>query len=75
MTWKAHVTGGVPTYTYEWSVKEEGDATWTIVGENSFTWVWTPTTGDVGRYDLRCKVSDAKGGRGEVLWKGFEVST
>jgi hypothetical protein len=74
VTFKAHVVTGAPEYTYEWSIKKEGVMNWAPVAQNSPTWTWTPGTGDRGTYNIRCKVTDAKRGTGEVVWKGFEVS-
>jgi hypothetical protein len=74
VTWEAHVVTGTPDYSYEWSIKKEGASNWSTVGEDSSTWVWTPGTEDVGIYEIRCKVTDAKGGTGEVVWKEFEVT-
>jgi hypothetical protein len=73
VTWHAHVVTGIPAYTYEWEVKKEGDTAWSSVGKNNPTWVWKPTTGDAGIYDVRCTVTDAKGGSGEVVWEEFEI--
>jgi len=73
VTWEAHVVSGTPAYSYEWLVKKEGDANWSAVGGNSSTWAWTSGTEDVGMYDLQCKVTDAKGGTGKVVWEDFEV--
>jgi hypothetical protein len=43
VTFEAHVTGGgVPAYTYEWSIKEEGAGSWSPVAGNSTTWTWNP---------------------------------
>ena len=76
VTFAAHVTGGgVPEYTYAWSVKEAGDAYWLTVGGNSSTWTWNPANGDAGTYDVRCKVTDSQDRSGEVTWKGFIVSS
>jgi hypothetical protein len=74
ITWEAHVVTGTPDYTYEWSIKKEGATDWSTVGGSGSTWAWTPTTENAGTYDIRCTVTDAKGGTGEVTWKGFEVS-
>jgi hypothetical protein len=73
VTWEAHVVSGTPAYTYEWSIKEEGDPGWTTVGENSATWQWDPVSGDVGTYAVRCSVTDSLTRIGEVIWEGFEV--
>jgi len=76
VTFEAHVTGGgEPGYTYEWSVMEEGDASWSAVGEDSATWTWNPTGGDAGMYAVRCMVTDSQNHSGEVIWKKFAVST
>jgi hypothetical protein len=76
VTWEAHVTGGgLPEYTYEWSIKEEGDFSWSTVGESGYTWAWTPGADDAGRYDIRCTVTDTKGGAGTIVWKDFQVSS
>jgi hypothetical protein len=73
VTWEAHVVSGTPGYTCEWSIRKKGAAGWSQVGENSSRWMWTPGSGDVGTYDIRCRVRDAKGGTGEVDWQGFEI--
>jgi hypothetical protein len=76
VTWEAHVTGGgVPPYTYEWSTKEAGDASWSMAGGNSSTWPWNPAGGDAGTYAIRCQVTDAQDHSGEVIWEGFVVSS
>jgi hypothetical protein len=75
VSWEAQVVTGTPDYTYEWSIKKEGATDWSTVGGSASTWVWTPGTEDAGTYDIRCKVTDAKGGTGEVTWKDFEVSS
>ena len=67
--------GGTPAYTYEWSIKEEGDASWSMVGGNSSTWPWNPANGDAGTYAIRCKVTDAQDHSGELTWEGFVVSS
>jgi hypothetical protein len=74
VTWQAQVVTGTPDYRYEWSIKKEGATDWSTVGGSGSTWMWTPGTEDAGRYDVRCKVTDAKGCTGEVVWKEFEVS-
>jgi hypothetical protein len=74
VTWQAHVMSGTPDYSYAWSLRKEGASGWSSVGEDSSTWTWTPGTEDTGKYDVQCKVRGAKGGSGEVVWKGFEVS-
>ena len=71
VTWEAHVVTGTPDYTYEWSIKKEGTTDWSTVGGNASSWAWTPGTEDAGTYDVRCTVTDAKGGTGEVVWKEF----
>ncbi|KPJ58503.1 MAG: hypothetical protein AMJ42_03165, partial [Deltaproteobacteria bacterium DG_8] len=75
VTFEAHVSGGEPGYTYQWSIKEAGDPDWTTVGGNSSTWTWNPGGGDEGTYEVRCKVTDSRGHIGEVIWEGFVVST
>jgi hypothetical protein len=72
--WEARVVTGTPDYSYEWSIKKEGDTDWSTVGEDTSTWVWTPGTEDAGTYDVRCTVTDVKGGTGEIAWEGFEVT-
>jgi hypothetical protein len=75
VTFEAHVTGGgVPTYTYEWSVREEGDASWSTTGGNSSTWIWNSVSGDEGTYDVRCGVTDSQTRTGEVTWEGFVIT-
>jgi len=73
VTWHAHVVTGTPGYSYEWSIKKEGDVDWSSVGEDNSTWVWKPGTESVGVYDVRCTVTDAKGGAGKVVWREFEI--
>jgi hypothetical protein len=75
VTFEAHVTGGgVPAYTYEWSVKKEGDSSWSTLGENSSSWTWNPISGDEGIYDVQCRVTDSQTRTGEVIWEDFTVS-
>jgi hypothetical protein len=75
VSWEAHVTGGgVPAYTYEWSIKEEGDASWSTIGGSNSTWTWNPVSGDEGTYDVRCRVTDSQTHTGEVIWEEFIVS-
>jgi hypothetical protein len=71
--WEVRVVTGTPDYSYEWSIKKEGDTNWSTVGKDTSTWVWKPSTEDAGIYDVRCKVTDATGGAGEVVWEDFEV--
>jgi len=73
VTFEAHVTGGVPGYTYEWSIKEEGGPDWSSVGGNSSTWLWNPGKEDVGTYAVRCSVTDSQAHTGEVIWEGFII--
>jgi len=74
VTFEAHLTGGgTPAYTYEWSIKEEGDSSWSIVGGNNATWTWTPGSGEEGTYDIRCSVTDSQAHAGEVIWEDFAV--
>ena len=76
VTFEAHLTGGgTPGYTYEWSVKEEGDASWSPVGGDSATWIWTPASGDAGMYAVQCVVTDAQARSGDGIWEGFVVSS
>ncbi len=75
VTFEAHVTGGgVPAYTYEWSVKKEGTTEWLSMGGNSSTWTWNPVSGDEGTYAIRCRVTDVQIHTGEVIWEDFIVS-
>jgi hypothetical protein len=74
VTWHAHVVTGTPAYSYAWSIKKQGGADWSSVGNNSSTWVWTPDNGETGTYNVRCRVTDAKGGSGEVVWEDFAIS-
>jgi hypothetical protein len=71
--WEAHVVTGTPEYIYEWSIRKEGDTAWSTVGEDTSTWEWKPGTEDGGTYDVRCTVTDATGGAGEVVWEDFKV--
>jgi hypothetical protein len=73
VTWEAHVTGGKPGYTYQWSIKKEKSC-WSSVGKNSPTWTWTPRNRKEGTYSIRCEVKDARKRSGQVTWEGFVVS-
>jgi hypothetical protein len=73
VVWEAHVVSGTPSYTYEWSIKEDGDLDWTAVGGNSSSWVWSPGSGDEGTYAVRCRVTDSLTNTGEVIWENFAV--
>ena len=73
VTWEAQVVSGTPEYTFEWSIRKQGASDWSDAGENTPTWMWTPGSGDAGTYEIRCSVTDAEGGTGEVVWKYFEV--
>jgi hypothetical protein len=76
VTFEAHVTGGgMPGYTYQWSIKEEGTPSWSTVGGNSSSWNWNPVSGEAGTYDIRCRVSDSQNHSGEVIWEGFVISS
>ena len=76
VTFEVHVTGGgVPAYTYEWSVKKEGGSSWSTVGGNSSTWMWNPVSEDEGTHAIRCMVTDSQNHTGEVVWEGFVVSS
>ena len=75
ITFEAHITGGgIPTYDYEWSIKEEGETSWLTVGGNSSTWTWNPVIGDAENYVIRCMVTDSQDHTGEGIWEGFVVS-
>ncbi len=74
VTFEAHVTGGgTPAYTYEWSVKEAGNSSWSTVGVNNATWTWIPGSGEEGTYDIRCSVTDSQAHTGEVIWEDFAI--
>jgi hypothetical protein len=73
VTFQAHAAGGQIPYSYEWSLKEENDPSWTAVGGNNPVWMWTSLAGDEGMYDIRCTVTDEQGHTGEVVWKNFPV--
>ena len=76
VTFEAHVTGGgMPPYTYEWAIKQEGAPNWKKVGGNSPTWTWNPASWDAGTHDVRCRVTDAQARTGEVIWEGFVVTS
>jgi hypothetical protein len=76
VTFEAHVTGGgVPAYTYAWSVKEEGETSWSAVGGNSSTWAWNPASGEAGMYAIRCEVTDSQSHSGEGNWEGFGIAS
>jgi hypothetical protein len=75
VTFEAHVTGGgIPGYSYQWSIKEDGDSSWLSVGENSATWTWNPVIGEAGNYSVSCTITDSQTHSGECSWKGFIVS-
>ena len=75
VTFESHVTGGgVPGYTYEWSVRKEGDSSWAMVGGNSFSWIWNPGSEYAGSYNIRCRITDSLNRTGEVVWEDFVVS-
>jgi hypothetical protein len=78
VTFEAHVTGGgVPGYSYEWSIMKEGDSSWTAVGDATASWTWNPVKRDEGMYDVRCSVTDSQTptpGAGEVVWEGFVIA-
>jgi hypothetical protein len=75
VTLEAHVTGGgMPGYTYQWSIKEEGTPSWSTVGGNSSSWDWNPVSGEAGTYDIRCRVTDSQNNSGEVIWEGFVIT-
>ena len=73
VTFQAHVAGGQLPYSYEWSLKEENDPSWTAVGSDNPVWMWTSLAGDQGIYDIRCRTTDERGLPGEVVWKNFPV--
>ena len=74
VTFEAHVTGGgVPAYAYEWSVKEAGASSWSMVGGNNPSYSWTPGSGEEGTYDIRCRVTDSQAHAGEVIWEDFAI--
>jgi hypothetical protein len=74
VTFEAHVTGGgIPAYTYDWSIQEEGDSSWSMVGGNNATWTWTPGSGEEGTYDIRCRVTDSQAHTGEIIWEDFAI--
>jgi hypothetical protein len=76
VTFEAHVTGGgVPAYAYAWSVKEEGETSWSPVGGNSSTWTWNPASGEAGMYAIRCEVTDSQSHSGEGNWEGFGIAS
>ena len=65
VTFKAHVIGGKPEYTYKWFIKKEGNS-WLSAGENSPTLTWAPKNKKGGSYSIRCKVRDAQKHSGEI---------
>lgn len=73
ITWTAQVSGGTPVYNFQWSIKKEVDEDWDPVGENSPTWIWTPTNNDINTWDVRCRVTDSENRRAEVIWEGFNI--
>jgi hypothetical protein len=74
ITFAAHVTGGTPAYTYQWSIKKPSDPGWTVKGGNSASWQWNTGGGDVGTYAVRCVVNDSHSESAEVIWEGFVVT-
>jgi hypothetical protein len=75
VTFQAHVTGGgVPGYTYQWSIREEDDTSWSTVGENSATWTWNPISSQAGTYAVRCTVTDSQSHSGEGVWEDFVIT-
>jgi hypothetical protein len=75
VTFEAHVTGGgIPGYSYHWSIREEGDVSWSTVGGNSSTWTWNPAPGEAGTYAVRCTVTDSQPHSGEAIWEGFVIT-
>ena len=74
VTFEAHVVGGKPGYSYKWSIRKEGDSSWTNVGGNNPILTWTPGIDTVGTFDIRCRVTDAQFRSGEVIWEDFAVS-
>jgi hypothetical protein len=76
VTFEAHVTGGgVPPYTYEWAIKQEGTPNWKTVGGDSNAWAWNPASRHAGTYDVRCRVTDSQTHTGEVTWEGFVINS
>jgi hypothetical protein len=75
VTFKAHVTGGKPGYTYEWSIKKEETGKWLSMGGNNSNWTWKPVGEGAGTYAIRCRVTDAQEHTGEVSWKNFVISS
>jgi hypothetical protein len=76
VTFKAHVTGGgIPAFTYEWSIKKAGSDKWVSVGSQSTNWMWKSESGEAGIYSIRCRVTDTQNHTGEVTWKGFVISS
>ena len=75
VTFEAHVVSGTPDFSYQWTLRKDGEASWSAVGENVDTWTWNSSSGDAGTYAIRCTVTDAKDHTGEVTWEGFTVGT
>ncbi len=71
VTWNAHTVSGLPPYSYQWSIKKEGDLDWTEIEEESSEWIWA--TPETGTYSIKSEVTDSRGGTGAVTWKGFTV--
>jgi hypothetical protein len=74
-TFEAHVVGGKPGYIYKWSIRKDGDSSWSNVGGNNPIFTWTPGIDQVGTFDIRCRAIDAQFGTGEVIWEDFVVSS
>ena len=72
-TFEAHVVSGTPGYSYEWFIREEADADWEAVGEDSPLWTFNPSDSDAGTYDVRCRVTDSQTRTDEVIWQGFVI--
>ena len=60
VAFEAHVAGGKPGYSYEWSIRKEGDSSWTNVGRNTSIFTWTPGIDTMGTFDIRCRVTDSQ---------------
>ena len=73
VTFQAQVAGGQLPYSYEWSLKEENDPSWNVVGDNNAVWLWSTLPGDEGTYDIRCTVTDGQSNEGVVVWRSFPV--
>ena len=76
VTFEAHVVGGIPPYSYEWSKNKDATGWSVVTGETSSTLTWIPGSGEEGVYDIKCKVNDSQtptSAKGEVVFVDFAI--